>query len=216
MKSLLKIMLTLALGFAATFIVIKSTGLITVEKIRVWLDAAQSANPLYVSTVVTALLFADLFIAVPTLTVMILGGYFLGPLLGAVSAITGLLLAGVCGYWISRRYGYLLVNFLIKDPDKRREAIETFQNHGAVVILLARAMPILPEVSACLAGITRMRFVKFLALWLISSVPYAIIASYSGAISTLENPAPAIYSAIGLTAFFWIGWLTFKKMRLTK
>ena len=76
MKSLLKIMITLALFFASTFIILKSTGLITVEKIELWLEMAKRADPLLVGAIIAGLLFADLFIAVPTMTVMVLGGFF--------------------------------------------------------------------------------------------------------------------------------------------
>ncbi|MGH1377082.1 MAG: TVP38/TMEM64 family protein [Alphaproteobacteria bacterium] len=217
MKALLKVMLTLALVFASTFIILNATGIMTVEKIQLFLELAKSANPNFVAIIICSLLFADLFIAVPTLTVMILGGYFLGAFYGAVAAITGLFFAGTCGYGLSAKYGDKLVNALIKDQDKRDDAVRTFQNHGAIVILLSRAVPILPEVSACMAGMTRMPFAKFIMLWLISTIPYAIIASYAGAISTLENPKPAIITAIFLTAFFWSGWFVFRKFnRISK
>ena len=211
MKPLIKIMLTLALFFASTFIILNSTGLITVEKIQLWLEMAKNADPTLVAAIVVGLLFADLFVAVPTLTAMLLGGYFLGPVMGAITAITGLLLAGVCGYGISRRYGNILIKFLVKDKAKRDEAVEMFRKHGAIVILLSRATPILPEVSACMAGMTRMPFLNFLLVWLLSTVPYALIVSYAGSISTLEKPMPAILTAIFLTVFFWMGWLVFKR-----
>ncbi|MFT7561656.1 MAG: putative membrane protein YdjX (TVP38/TMEM64 family) [Flavobacteriales bacterium] len=181
----------------------------TIEKVEVWLNVAQSSSPVWVAGFVIALLFADLFIAVPTLTVIILSGFFLGHALGAISAIIGLFLAGVSGYGLSRRYGDLLVNFLIKEEHRRLEAQETFGRHGVAIILLSRIIPILPEVSACMAGMTRMPLLKFLLVWLGNVVPYAIIASYAGSISTLENPQPAIYTAIGLTAFLWLSWPVF-------
>jgi len=208
---LIKVMLTIALFFASTFIIIKSTGLITIEKINLWLEIAKTANRFYICIITVGLLFADLFIAVPTLTVMILGGYFLGPTVGSVTAILGLFLAGTCGYLISYKYGHLLIKVLIKDQDKRNKSIDLFQRNGAIVILLSRATPILPEVSACMAGLTRMKFFHFLPLWLISSVPYAIIASYAGSISSLENPKPAILAATGMTVFLWVGWLIFRR-----
>ncbi|NOU49939.1 VTT domain-containing protein [Pseudoalteromonas sp. JBTF-M23] len=204
-------MLFLALCFASTFIILKSTGVVTVEKIEIWLDLAKSADPIYVALIVSLLLFADLLIAIPTLTVMLLSGYFLGPLNGAIASITGLLVAGICGYGISRRYGYVLVNFLIKDTEEREKAIAMFNNHGAVVILLSRATPILPEISACMAGMSKMPFNNFIVLWLISTVPYSLIASYAGSISSIDNPSPAIYTAIGLTGLFWAAWLLFRR-----
>ena len=216
MKSLLKVMITLALLFASTFIILKSTGLITIEKIEMWLEMAKTANPLYVGGIVAALLFADLFVAVPTMTVMILGGFFLGSVYGAIAGIIGLFAAGTCGYGISRKYGNIFINFLIKDQEKRDEAIALFHEHGSIVILLSRAAPILPEVSACMAGMTRMPFRKFLALWLISAVPVAVIAAYAGSISTLEDPMPAILTIIGLSAFFWTGWFIFKRIQKRK
>ena len=102
------------------------------------------------------------------------------------------------------------INFLVKDQEKREEAVSMFREYGAIVILLSRATPILPEVSACMAGMTRMPFWKFLALWLVTTIPVASIAAYAGSISTLEDPMPAILIIIGVTVFFWIGWFAFK------
>ena len=209
MKPLIKVFLIIATCFAATFLLIKFTGILTVEQIEGWLTQAKELSPIYVGTIVGLLLFADLFIAVPTLTVTILAGYFLGHTYGAVSALIGVILAGVCGYALSRYYGDVILGFLLKDEVKRNEAIITFQKHGFMMILLSRAMPILPEVTACLSGMTRMPFSKFILAWLISSIPYILIASYAGSISSMENPKPAIFSAIGISALLWASWFAY-------
>ena len=211
MKPLIKIFLVIAACFAATFLLIKFTGVLTIEQIESWLNQAQEASPIYTGTVVALLLFADLFIAVPTLTVTILAGYFLGHAYGIAASLTGILLAGVCGYTLSRYYGDTILRFLVKDEHKRSEAVETFQQHGFVMILLSRAMPILPETTACLSGMTRMPFMKFLLAWLLSSVPYILIATYAGSISSFDNPKPAILSAIGISAFLWTCWFIYHR-----
>ncbi|MEM7164547.1 MAG: VTT domain-containing protein [Planctomycetota bacterium] len=211
MKPLLKIVLVLWLFFTSILILLKVTGLVTVEKIKLWIEMAEEADPTYAALAVAGLLFVDLFIAIPSTTVTLLGGYFLGPVYGAIAAFTGLLLAGTTGYGISRRYGDSLLNFLIRNEEKRAEAVELFRTHGAVVVLLSRAMPLLPEVSACMAGMTRMPFAKFLLAWVVSTAPYAMIASYAGSVSTVENPLPAILAVIGLTGFFWLGGFVIKK-----
>jgi len=92
---------------------------------------------------------------------------------------------------------------LIKDDRQRDEAVATFQEHGFVMILLSRAMPILPEVTACLSGMTRMGFGKFLLAWLLSSIPYIALGTYAGSISSFENPKPAIFTAIGISVVLW-------------
>ena len=213
MKPLLKIMGLLALVFASTFLILNASGVITVEKIEGWLLAAKSANPLFVGAIVAGLLFADLLIAVPTMATLLLAGYFIGAVNGAIAGAIGLLAAGIAGYWISRFYGDALVVHIVKDAAERDKAAETFRQHGPIVILLARAMPILPEVSACMAGLTRMPFAKFLGLWLINVLPYCALAAYAGSVSTLDDPKPAILTAIGVSAFFWSGWAIFNRQQ---
>ena len=211
MKPLIKIMLTLGLAFATTFLLLNATGVVTVAKIEIWLTLARDADPLWVAPIIALLLFVDLIISVPTLATITLSGYFLGPVVGALAGIAGLMMAGLGGYCISHRYGDLLLKVVIKEEAKRSDAVATFQEHGAVVILLSRASPMLPEVCACMAGMTRMPLGKFLVLWLASSVPYAAIAAYAGSISSLDNPQPAIFAAIGLMSFLWISWLVVRR-----
>lgn len=211
MKPLLKLILILATCFALTFVLVKSTGILTVEQIKLWLEAAKSASSIYIGLIVITLLFADLFIAVPTLTVIILSGYFMGHLAGAAASLIGLLSAGICGYLISRRYGDSILKYLLKDDAQRQDAIETFNRHGFVMILLSRAVPILPEVTACLAGGTRMPFLKFMAAWLISASPYVFIASYGGSVSSVANPTPAILTAIAMSGSLWLAWFIYHR-----
>ncbi|VAW52469.1 hypothetical protein MNBD_GAMMA06-1222 [hydrothermal vent metagenome] len=211
MRPLLKVFLIIATIFASTFLLIKFTGLLTMEQIEGWLTQAKELSPIYAGTIVALLLFADLFIAIPTLTVAILAGYFLGHIYGALAALTGTMLAGITGYAISRYYGGVILGFLLKDESKRNDAIGAFQKHGFVMILLSRAMPILPEATACLSGMTRMPFNNFLAAWLISSVPYILIATYAGSVSSIENPMPAIFAAIGVSALLWVAWFFYHR-----
>jgi uncharacterized membrane protein YdjX (TVP38/TMEM64 family) len=211
MKGLLKIAIILALVFASTFIVARLTGVFSIEEIQLWFEWAQTIDPFLIFALVALLLFSDLFIAVPTLTITILSGYFLGFPLGSLSAITGMYMAGIAGYFLTRRYGDRILRTILKNEEKRKDAVETFHKYGFLMILLSRVSPILPEVSACMAGITGMGFRRFLLAWTINSVPYALIASYSGSISSLDNPKPAIYTAIIIYATLWIGWLIMKK-----
>ena len=211
MKGLIKLMLVLGLIFASTFLLLNTTGVISVGRIEYLLESAQQASPWLIGTVVIVLLFVDLFVAMPTLTIMLLSGFFLGTLMGAMFSVLGLLLAGISGYALSYRYGDRLVSLLIKKESERQVAIDSFQQIGVVTILLSRAMPILPEVSACMAGLTKMRFVRFVSVWLVSIVPYAAIAAYGGSISSLSNPKPAILVGIGLTSFFWLAWFFYKR-----
>lgn len=211
MKALLKLIVIIASIFAVTFVVVKTTGVLSIEKVEHWLTAAKSVSPIYVAILVVCLLFIDLFIAVPTLTIIILAGYFLGASLGAISALLGVWLAGITGYLLSKKYGSRLLSLLLKDKEQQQQAINSFKTYGFTMILLSRASPILPEVTACLSGMTGMPFSRFIIAWFISSTPYALIAAYAGSISSIENPKPALITAIVLTAFFWFAWLLFHR-----
>ena len=61
-----------------------------------------------------------------------------------------------------------------------------------------------------------MPFYRFLPLWLLSSVPYALIATYAGSVSSIQDPKPAIFAAIGLTTFFFMAWMLFKRINSKK
>ncbi len=213
MKTLLTLFFIIAAFFLSTFVIIQTFDLITVDDIRYWLEYAKEVSPLYIGLFVALLLFADLFIAIPTLTVCILAGYFLGAGFGALFSIIGVTVAGISGHLLSRSAGRALLEKVIREPEKLADMEKTFQQHGFVMILISRALPILPETTACLSGLTRMPFSKFLLAWVISSYPYVSIAAYAGSISSLDDPKPAIFTAIALTGFFWLSWIIFLRYK---
>lgn len=213
MKHLLKVMVILAAFFATTFIVANLTGFLNVEQIESWLLQAKKISPLFIACIVVILLFSDLFIAIPTMTVITLSGYFLGFLLGSISSFIGLLLAAVTGYVLSKIFGEQILKLVIKKETERKEAINTFREKGFIMILLSRAVPILPEVTACMAGMTKMRFSKFILAWTANTIPYVLIISYAGSVSSLQAPQPAIFTAIGISAVLWTCWFIFHGRR---
>lgn len=211
MRALIKVFAVLFVFFTFTFVVINYFELLTLEDIKNYLAEAKEISPLYLGLLVSFFLFLDLFIAVPTLSIIILSGYFLGFAYGFAFSLLGVSLAGITGYLLSYKFGKRFLNFLIKDKKQKHEMIKTFNKHGMAMIILSRAMPILPEASACLSGFTKMKFKKFAFAWYISSIPYILIATYSGSISSIDNPTPAILTAIGLSLFFWLMWFIYHK-----
>ena len=210
-KSLLKVMIPLGLFFGAMLVLLRLTGVLTPGHIESWLTAAQSVSPVVGAVAIVGLMMLDLLFPVPTLTVMLVGGALLGMVPAATAAIVGLLLTGSLGFSLSRRYGQAVVKKIVKDDAEREEMNRIFLRHGVVVILLSRALPMLPELSACLAGATGMKYRTFLLAWLASTVPYSILATWAGSISSIDNPTPAILTAIGLSATFAVCWLIFRR-----
>ncbi len=211
MKSLVKVMLVMALFFVSMFAIAKLTGFLDFDQISVWLQSLKETSSTWVGVVIILLLFADLFIAVPTLSLSILSGYLLGFEIGALCAALGMTLAGFAGYFLSASYGTKILNMILKKEDEREDLRESFGKHGFTMILLARAAPMFPEITACLSGITKMKFSRFAFAWLASAIPYAAVAAFAGSVSSLDNPKPAIFAAIGMTIILWGSWFVFSK-----
>tara|TARA_B100000745_G_C20139369_1_gene390591 strand:- start:1188 stop:1853 length:666 start_codon:yes stop_codon:yes gene_type:complete len=217
MKSLMIITLVLAAFFGSTFFIMASNEILTVESIETLLSRAQAFDKRLLFLLIVLLLFSDLFIAIPTMSVCILSGYFLGFPLGFVCTLVGTMLAGLAGYALSKQYGRSILKKIINDADKLNEMEQVFDTKGGVVILLCRAMPMLPEISSCLAGANNMRFGRFIILFLTATIPYTFLTTLAGSYSSLDNPKPAIYAAIGISLFLWLAWLMlFKGMRTTE
>jgi len=215
MKLLIKSTLILATLFLSTFIVIKFTGLLTVEDIEAMFETLKSQPSYLLGGVVILLLFADLFIAIPTMTVILLAGFFIGYPIAPLFVFIGLLLAAFTGYFLSRLWGEKLLRKIEPDENQIIQMQTLFDKHGMLVLILSRAIPILPEVSACLAGASKMPFSKFVLGWSLGTIPYLLIVTYSGSISDINNPFPAILTAIAVTTTLWFTWAWFlhRKMR---
>lgn len=204
-------MLTLGAIFASTFVIGRLTGVLTVANVQDWLEMAQSIDVKWVVGAVIILLFVDILVSVPTLTVTILAGFFLGFPVGVASAVTGMAMASFSGYWISRKWGHRGITFLVRDEADRQDMTDAFHRNGPAMIMLSRAAPMVPEVTACMAGATRMPFPRYCLFFAISTLPYAMIAAYAGSVSSLENPQPAIYAVLFLYLALWSGWFVYQR-----
>ena len=209
MLRLFTVAMVLATAFASTFLILNAAGVLTVENVKAWLVWASEVNVIYVGMFVVTLLFMDMFIAVPTLTIVTLSGYFMGPVFGTLFSVTGMWLAGVSGYLICRKWGDGLLLKIYKDEEKLKEMRDIFSQHGIYVLLLCRAAPILPEVSCCLSGANKIPFKKFFTFYSLGTVPYVMLATYAGSKSTIDDPMPGIIGAVLISVSLWILWYVF-------
>ena len=219
MKALFKFTLLLGSFFTFTLVLFKLLGILTLDDIRFWLEQGMTLSPWIVGIIIVALLLIDLFIAIPTLSLTILSGFFLGLELGIFYSSLGMLAAGSMGYVISSFYGERLLNFISKDQAQIEEMKDLFSRFGPFSLMLCRAAPMLPEVTSCLAGVTRMPFWKYLLFYSIGTLPYSAIAAYSGSISTIDNPSPGIFTFVGMfggLSLIWFIFLYFNKKKLKK
>ena len=74
-----------------------------------------------------------------------------------------------------------LLNFVTKDDNQKNEMTRIFSLFLVLFsLMLCRAAPMLPEVTSCLAGVTKMPYWKYLLFYSIGTLPYAVIAAILG------------------------------------
>lgn len=148
-----------------------------------------------------ALLAADLVLPIPATGVMAGLGIVYGPVLGGAVAAAGSFLAGALGYGLCRRYGQGAAQRLLT-PVELRRARAIAGRAGGWLVALSRALPLLPEVVACAAGLIGMRPRLFLTALACGSVPMGFAFAALGDIGA-ETPLPTLALALVLPLLLW-------------
>jgi len=206
MKDLLRIGLILGLAFASTFLMIRALGLLPEDGVIAWLESLRDIHPGWLMAGVVALLLLDLLIAVPTMTTILIAGWLLGPVLGGLTAALGLMLMGGVGYALGRTFGRPILQRLFKDDTRLAGVEAAFARNDLLTLAVCQALPILPELSATLAGIARMNPLRFALGYGLGVIPFAFIVAAGGAASTPDDLRPAILTVIAITAILLILW----------
>lgn len=199
MKDLLSIAAVLAAFFAGTFLLMQWSGLVPEAGLAAMMKDLREVNPLLLAAGIILLLVFDLFVAIPTMTTILLAGWLLGPVLGGAVSAAGLLLMGVSAYVMGRRAGRPILARLLRDPSRLDGIERAFARQDMLVLMTCQALPILPELSATLAGVSRMAPLRFLLGYAAGVIPFAFIVAAGGAASSEDDLRPAILTAIGVS-----------------
>jgi len=211
LKSLVKLYLIIIGIFALIFAFVNLTGILTVEDVKNYLTEIQSASKLTIFIVVFALLAVDVFLSVPTIFIVTYSGHILGFKLGLLASLGGMLTSGLIAYLLCRFFGKRALRLLIKKESEIDEVNSLFHKLGFSMLLIARALPMLPEATCCLSGLMRLPFIKFIFYYLLGTLPYAVVLTYLGSISDIDNPKPAIIGIISVYVLLYSLW--FFKLR---
>lgn len=147
------------------------------------------------------LLLADLLLPIPGTIVMSALGAVYGFWLGGLFAATGSMLAGILGYGVGRFFkeGFAKRWLGERDFEKGRAL---FARRGALVVAVSRALPILPEVLACMAGLLRMPFRKFTLALACGSVPMGFLFAWIGTVGR-QSPGWGLAFSLAVPAVLW-------------
>lgn len=148
-----------------------------------------------------ALLVADLLLPIPGTIVMSALGAVYGVWLGGFIAAAGSMLSGMFGYGVGRFFKEETAKRWLGERDFQKGK-SLFRRGGAWVVAMSRALPIFPEVLACMAGLLRMPFGKFCLALACGSVPMGFLFGWIGALGT-DYPGWGLGFSLGVPAVLW-------------
>jgi len=198
-KSSLGPTLVLFACFGSAILLNLAFGWFSLEDVRAFL-AALRARPVEAGLLMIGLLAVDSVLAVPTLGTLVVGGNLLGPFWGAACGWVGMTSAGAICYAGGRFGAPLFVAEAV-----RARARADVDRIGPVPLLFARAIPVLPETLSAMAGFGGLDARHFLLYFGLGNLPFALVGAWSGSVSTLGNPWPALFAAVGMTALAAVG-----------
>lgn len=147
------------------------------------------------------LLVGDVVLPVPGTVVMSALGWIYGAIVGGLIAAAGSVCAGLMGYGLCRAMGEGVARRLLGDLDFEKGKV-LFGRGGAWMVVLSRALPILPEAVACTAGLVRMPFGRFFGALVCGSAPMGFLFAWIGA-EGRDAPGWALGFSLLVPAVFW-------------
>lgn len=147
------------------------------------------------------LLVVDLVLPVPGTVVISAIGYLYGPVVGGFIATAGLVAAGMAGYGLGRLFGEDTARRLLGHEDFERGG-RLFEQGGGWIVALSRALPILPEVVSCTAGLVRMPVRRFVAALVCGSLPMGFLLAGIGSAGHQE-PGWVLSLNVAVPALLW-------------
>ena len=151
--------------------------------------------------VAIGLLIADLAMPIPTTAVMAALGMVYGPIVGGIVGAVGSVISGLIGYVLCRQLGRPFAVWLTG-----QRALDNgerlFQRAGGWMVALSRWLPVMSEVIACMAGLSRMRFRVFAVALVCGSAPLGFVFSTIGHLG-VERPFLTMALSMALPLALW-------------
>lgn len=159
-------------------------------------------------TTIVAMLVVDVLLPVPSSVVSTTAGAVLG-FWGGLSAIWfGMSLGSLFGYALGRGGGPALRRLVgAEDLERARSLLD---RRGAVILVIARGVPVLAEATVLVAGAARMRLPVFLAMTMAANLAVALAYAAVGALALSAGSFFLFF--FGLATVPAASWLLFDRV----
>lgn len=132
--------------------------------------------------VLVAMMLMQTIIAfLPSLVLMVVSVLAYGPVLGGGLAWGGMLLAASLGFVIGRGLGVAAVDRII-GPETEARMLRFVDRYGTWAVIAARISPVLStDAVSIVAGMAKMRYVRFVIATGIGTLPLTVLVAWLGA-----------------------------------
>ena len=204
MKKITLIIVGMVVFFSVLFILGEDLGWTSRESIGHFIEHAHESpdGRWLVSGAVIGLLVVDIVLPIPSSIVMTLSGRMLGFTLGGSVSFIGALMAALIGFFGCRWGGWKVFEKMVgsHDVDKVKQ---WFEDYGVIAIILSRPVPMLTEILSCLAGLSKVNPVTFIAATVLGTLPICFVYSWFGAAGE-GGIMPAVWVSIAIPAIGWV------------
>ena len=146
----------------------------------------------YLAILYFSFLLSDIVLPIPSTIIMTEAANALGFVLSLSISVLGLFCSNMIGYFICK-CGVVKFDSLMSS-----ELNLFFKKYGFTAIIITRSIPILPELIAFMAGLSKMRVSTFAFASVIGAFPIALYCSCIG--SFFENRTYEMFLAISFSA----------------
>jgi membrane protein DedA with SNARE-associated domain len=153
-----------------------------------------------IALVLGGLLSLDIILPTPSSLVMVACGFILGFWKGFLVAFIGNTISVILGYWLGANAGRLITSKWVGEEEC--EQLEDLYNRiGDWVIVVSRAVPVMAETSVIFAGMSKMKYSRFILMATLSNLALSAVYAFVGAFSGNVNSfLLAFFGAILLPA----------------
>ncbi len=126
------------------------------------------------------LLFLAIVLPIPSLVVILAGGYLYGIWLGSLLALIGTIIGAFFSFWLIRYFGEPLLEKFV-DAHHIKHFQHLFKKRGESLALISYLVPIFPsDIVSFLMGLTQISYRRFLAIVIIGHIPRILMVNYIG------------------------------------
>ncbi len=147
------------------------------------------------------LLALDIFLPLPGTLIISTLGYVYGPLTGGMAATAGLILSGSIAYFLCRFAGVGVTRRILGE-ESYEQGQSIGNTSGGWIVALSRWLPLLSEVVACMAGLTKMSPRIYFPALICGVLPFGFLFAYIGHTGH-ESPWLMVVLNIVCPAILW-------------